>query len=175
MVSIGARPVLGSDACLDVSLDPRRVDYALAAGVPARQVVERRIITLDKGSRLNRVEIHFDGLDRPQPLVVGIVVHKENPQGYRLGADYLATADLGDRNVGKNGEMYCGVRFSGTFDKTTFVPLGQPVAGAVGHVLGYTTYVPGTVLTYWFGSAWSKGGVPDLDAWETLLKQFKKK
>ena len=143
--------------------------------VDGRRVVERRIITLDKGSRLNRVEIHFDGLDRPQPLVVGIVVHKENPQGYRLGADYLATADLGDRNVGKNGEMYCGVRFSGTFDKTTFVPLGQPVAGAVGHVLGYTTYVPGTVLTYWFGSAWSKGGVPDLDAWETLLKQFKKK
>lgn len=143
--------------------------------VDGRRVVERRIITLDKGSRLNRVEIHFDGLDRPQPLVVGIVVHKENPQGYRLGADYLATADLGDRNVGKNGEMYCGVRFSGTFDKTAFVPLGQPVAGAVGHVLGYTTYVPGTVLTYWFGSAWSKGGVPDLDAWETLLKQFKKK
>lgn len=143
--------------------------------VDGRRLVERRIITLDKGSRLNRVEIHFDGLDRPQPLVVGIVVHKENPGGYRLGADYLATADLGDRNVGKNGEMYCGVRFSGTFDKTAFVPLGQPVAGAVGHVLGYTTYVPGTVLTYWFGSAWSKGGVPDLDAWETILKQFKKK
>ena len=146
-----------------------------AASVWQKNLADERIITLDKGSRLNRVEIHFDGLDRPQPLVVGIVVHKENPGGYRLGADYLATADLGDRNVGKNGEMYCGVRFSGTFDKTTFVPLGQPVAGAVGHVLGYTTYVPGTVLTYWFGSAWSKGGVPDLDAWETLLKQFKKK
>ncbi len=157
---------------------PKRFRVALEYGpveIAGRSVVERRVITLDRGSRLNRVEIHFDGLAEPQPLVIGIVVHKENPGGYRLGPDYLATADLGDRNVGENGEMYCGVRFSGRFDKAAFVPLETPVAGAVGHVLGYTTYVPGTVLTYWFGSAWSKGGVPDLDRWEAILKQFKKK
>ena len=157
---------------------PRRFSVLLKYSpvtVGGRQVVERRVITLRKGSRLNRVDIRYDGLTGPCPVVIGIVVHKENPDGYRLGPDYLATADLGDRNVGLNGEMFCGVRSRKPFEKTAFVPLETPVSGAIGHVLGYTTYYPGTVLTYWFGSDWSKGGMPNLYFWEETLKQFKTK
>lgn len=155
---------------------PRRFRVALRYGpirIDGKEVTESRVITLDKGSRLNTVELRYEGLDRPCPLVIGIVVHKEHPTGYRLGGNYIATADLGDRNVGRNGEMFCGALLPGGFEKTAFVPLDEPVAGAVGHVLGYTTYTPGTTLTYRFGSAWSKGGVPDLDAWENILKQSK--
>ena len=49
--------------------------------VNGREVIEHRLITLDSGSRLNRVDISYDGLEGPCPIVVGIVIHAENPSG----------------------------------------------------------------------------------------------
>lgn len=154
---------------------PRRFQVRLRYSpvtVDGATVIEHRLITLDKGSRLNKVEIRYEGLERTYPLVVGIVVHQENPDAYRLGGNYIAYADLGDRNIGQNGEMYCGAVLPDGFERTAFVPFDEPRGAAIGHVLGYTTYEPGTTLTYWFGAGWSKADIADLDTWENLLKAF---
>lgn len=41
---------------------------------------------------------------------------------------------------------------------------------AIGHVLGYSTYTPGTTFTYWFGSGWSKAGISSLEEWIKLIR-----
>jgi hypothetical protein len=153
---------------------PRRFQVRLTyppVVVNGREVVEHRLITLDSGKRMNRVEITYAGLDAPCPIVVGIVVHAENPDGWYAGDKVLAVADLGDRNIGENGEMYCGAFLPGGFDRSGFVPFEEPAGQAIGHVLGYSTYKPGTPFTYYFGSGWSKAGIDGLDEWIKLLNR----
>ena len=139
--------------------------------VNGREVIEHRLITLDSGSRLNRVDISYDGLEGPCPIVVGIVVHAENPSGYYVDDKLLAVADLGDRNIGKNGEIYCGAVRPEGFERSAFVAFDEPKGSAIGHVLGYGTYRPGETFTYWFGSGWSKAGIQNLDEWIQLIRK----
>lgn len=47
-------------------------------------VIETRIISLDKGSQLNKTVVSFDNLQEITPVVTGIVLHKQNPMGYSL-------------------------------------------------------------------------------------------
>lgn len=158
--------------CEIVENGPRRFQARLTYSpiiVDGREVVEHRIITLDSGCRLNRVDISYDGLDRPYPIVVGIVVHAENPSGYYIDDSVLAVADLGDRNVGQNGEIFCGAVLPSGFESSVFEPFEEPRGSAIGHVLGYSTYTPGTTFTYWFGSGWSKAGISGLEEWHQLL------
>lgn len=138
--------------------------------VNGKEVIEHRIITLESGSRLNRVDITYDGLDKPCPIAVGIVVHAENPQGYYSDNKVLAVADLGDRNVGQNGEIFCGAVLPSGFESAGFEPFDKPRGAAIGHVIGRSTYYPGTTFTYWFGSGWSKAGIKDLNEWIRLIQ-----
>lgn len=140
--------------------------------VNGREVVEHRLITLDAGSRLNRVDITYDGLPGPTPIVTGIVVHMENPSGWYADNHLLAVADLGDRNVGQNGEIYCGVVFPTGFESSDYEPLVQPEGSAIGHVLGHSVYYPGEAFTYWFGSGWSKAGINGLESWTSILENL---
>ena len=149
-----------------------RLTYAPVI-VDGSEVVEHRVITLDSGKRLNRVDVSYEGLQNPYPIVVGIVVHAENPDGWYADGHVLGVADLGDRNVGQNGEMYCGAVFPGGFESSGFEPFDEPVGTAIGHVLGYSTYLPGTTFTYYFGSGWSKAGIGSLSEWVRLIKESK--
>lgn len=137
--------------------------------VNGREVIEHRTITLESGSRLNKVEISYDGLEAPCPIVVGIVVHAENPEGIFADGTTIAVADLGDRNIGQNGEIYCGAVLPGGFERSGFEAFEEPKGSAIGHVLGYSTYTPGSTFTYWFGSGWSKAGIKDLGEWVKLI------
>ena len=152
---------------------PRRFQVRLTYSpvvVNGLEVVEHRLITLDSGRRLNHVEVSYDGLDAPCPIVVGIVVHAENPNGYYADDTVIATADLGDRNIGNNGEMYCGAVLPGGFERSGFEAFKEPRGAAIGHVLGYSTYVPGKPFIYYFGSGWSKAGISSLNEWIQLIR-----
>ena len=47
--------------------------------------------------------------------------------------------------------------------------------GALGHVLGYGTYYPGTAYTYYWGSGWSKSNMRDMNAWKNYLQEYAEK
>ena len=49
-------------------------------------------------------------------------------------------------------------------------PFDKARGKAIGHVLGYSTCYPGKTFTYWFGSGWSKAGIPDLESWIKLIR-----
>ncbi len=137
--------------------------------VGGKDVTEHRVITLDSGHRLNRVDITYEGLEKPTPIVVGIVVHAENSSGWYADDHVLAVADLGDRNIGENGEIYCGALLPEGFDHSGFEQFDTPKGSAIGHILGYSTYYPGKTFTYYFGSGWSKAGITSLDDWICLI------
>ena len=119
---------------------------------------ETRIITCDAGSWFNTVELVY-ACSEGAPLAAGIVLHDSNPDAYVSGPGYMGYADLGDPHPGANGEIYCGV----------VLPEAGEARVEQGHILLPSAWKPG--FTYWFGSGWSKGGVPSLEAWNQLLEK----
>lgn len=146
--------------------------------VDGLEVVETRIITLDRGSWLNQAEIRFNGEGKIRDLAAGVVVHPEHPDAYRFGRSahggWLGYADLGDRNIGENGEIYVGAVFNTPLKELSYKPFDTDELaernGASGHLLGVFDYAD--TCRYWFGSGWSKGGIKNMDAWETYLAHF---
>lgn len=141
-------------------------------------VVETRLITLDKGSYLNRTEISYTNLSADTPLAVGIVIHPQHRDGFAFNAadGYIAYADSTDNASNGNGVMFLGAVTAAPFERAGVQWFGKDELpqrpGALGHVLGISTYRPGSTFVYYWGSGWSKGDMPDMPAWETCLKDF---
>ncbi len=138
-----------------------------------KDVVETRIISLDKGAHLNKMQVEYKNLSVPTMCAAGVVVHKSAPEAYAVNKKqgYVAVADAMDHPEAQNGEVYIGCLFPEKMKKVQYLPLEKEVAGGIGHVLGATEYQPGQTFTYYFGSAWSKYDVPTLEAWQSVLKQ----
>ena len=156
---------------------PLRFSARLTFGgrqIGGEEVVERRIITLDKGCHLNRCEVVYEGLTTPQDVVAGIVVHKSAPKAYFMDkkAGYVAYADPMDHPEAMNGQIYIACLFPEGLKKAEYVPLSQEAAGGIGHVVGRCRYEPGRPFVYYFGSAWSKYDVPAFPVWKALLSRY---
>ena len=128
-------------------------------------VVETRKITLDAGSHLNKTEVIYNRLSKPTGIVAGIVLHPQNPDGYFYNTEkgILVYADSTNNKRNNNGVIYVGLVF-GQYPDSTGVRWFDDAEkkkrpGALGHVLGYGTYYPGTAYTYYWGSGWSKSGI----------------
>lgn len=134
-------------------------------------VVETRVISLDRGSFLNRTVVSYDGLSAGKKVAPGIVVHKQNPDGYILDADshYMSYADLTDNANAGNGVIFVGV-VSPDSESFEYRELDEPCGDAVGHLLAPKSYTDGEDFTYYWGAGWSKGGMPDMDSWSAYLK-----
>jgi len=133
-------------------------------------VIESRLISLDRGSWLNRTSVTYSGLTHGVKLAPGIVVHRQHPDGYELHpeSNYMAYADSTENAANGNGVIYVGVVApqSSTFE---YQALEEPAGDAVGHILAPVDYESGAVYTYYWGSGWSKGGVADAAAWNGIL------
>ena len=156
---------------------PLRFSARLAFGpatVGDEEVVERRVITLDKGTHLNRCEVTYEGLSHPCKVAAGIVVHKASPDAYVLDKKngYVAYADPMDHPEAMNGQIYIACLFPEGLKSVEYVPLAQETAGGVGHAVGLCGYEPGRPFVYYFGSAWSKYDVPGFSVWEALLARY---
>lgn len=136
-------------------------------GVPA---AEERIITLDAGDWLNRTDVTYRGLKEPASMVAGQVVHRQNPDGYLLDAEngITAYADLTENAEAGNGTIFVGT-VSGGESQSVYMPLPSPVGDAVGHAVLKTTVADGKPFTYYWGSGWSKGGMPTMKEWHKTL------
>ena len=139
-------------------------------------VVETRVISLDKGSYLNRTVLTYSGLSNPTTLASGLVLHSQNPNGYVLNADdrFIAYADSTNNATAGHGVIYVGAAFPKQVEKAYVQLFPEPKKDAIGHVLATSLYEPNSSYVYYWGSGWSKGGVQDMDAWTTYLKNFSK-
>lgn len=148
-----------------------RLDYGPVTVDGDTAVIEHRLISLDRGSWLNRTEVNYEGLSHIAKLTPGIVVHKQNPQGYTLGEGYMSYADSTENAANGNGVIFVGVVSPESKDYM-YQQLTEPTGDAIGHILAPTDYENGKTFTYYWGSGWSKGGMPDTDTWNAYLKAF---
>ena len=137
-------------------------------------VVEERIITLDRGSWLNKTEVTYKGLSEKCPLVTGIVVHKQNPRGKFIDPEkrFVAYADLTDNPDNGNGVIYIGIVNADLPDTIVYEQYDPAQGDAIGQILNKTSIAPGETYTYYWGSGWSKGSVKGMDDWIEKLNSF---
>lgn len=141
-------------------------------GIPA---AEQRVITLDAGDWLNRSDVTYYGLTEPRDIVAGQVVHKQNPEAYILDKEngVTAYADLTENAEAGNGTIFVGT--VAVSDATPeYVPLEQPVGDAIGHAVLKGKVENGKPFSYYWGSGWSKGGMPSLEDWHKALVHKRK-
>ena len=144
-------------------------------------VVETRIITLDKGSYLNKTEIRYENLSGASTVVTGIVLHPQHPDGYAFSTEerYIAYADSTNNTQNNNGVIFVGAAFEPSLENTGVQWFSEEEKaqrpGAIGHLLGYTTYQPGASYVYYWGSGWSKADMPDMETWKQYLKEYARK
>lgn len=128
-----------------------------------RNVVETRIIQLDKGSYLNKTTVKYYGLTGCRDIVAGIVIHSSNPNGYSYCKEkgYVAYTDLTQNPKNNNGEIYIGVLFDTSPKWVGTISHPQKGKGNTaynGHVVGISKYKSGELFTYYWGNSWSKNG-----------------
>ena len=134
-------------------------------------VTEIRTISLDRGAWLNRTTVSYTGLTHPVTLAQGIVVHRQNPEAYRIDNENKTVTydDFTDNAEAGNGIIYIGV-VAPDADSLVYRPFAEPVGDALGHVMALSTYDPDDEPhTYYWGSGWSKGGVDSSEHWDNLV------
>ena len=140
-------------------------------------VVETRIISLEKGSQLNKTVVSYAGLSKTTPVATGLVIHPQHPAAYVLEGDkgYIAYADLTDNANNGNGVIYVGAVMPDKVKETKAVMFLDKEAkerGALGHALAISNYKPNTAYTYYWGSGWSKYGFLSMEAWTEYLDRY---
>lgn len=153
-----------------------RLTYNPMEAGTEKDITEVRVLSLDKGTHLNKLEVSYEGLKTKRPIAAGIVVHKSDPKAYALSKKdgYVAYADATDHPEAQNGQIYIGCVFPHKLKTAKYIPLAKETAGGIGHVVGIADYVPGDAFTYYFGSAWSKYDMPTLEDWQNTLIRFRK-
>lgn len=65
-----------------------------------KNVVEHRIISLDKGSNFNKMTVWYDGLTHPTDFATGFPIHEEDTETKTFAKDYVSYADPTDQYGG---------------------------------------------------------------------------
>lgn len=131
-----------------------------------KNVIEHRIISLDKGSNYNKVTVWYDNASAAVDVAAGMVLHQEDLESIVLADDMVLYADPTDNPQGQNFQIYVGALFPEGINETKKIMNAEVVNGNAGHAVGITTLQPGQHYTYYFGSAWSKNDVRTFNEWQ---------
>ncbi len=138
-----------------------------------QNVVEHRIISLDKGSNFNKMTVWYDGLTTPTDFVTGFPIHEEDTESKTFSKDYVSYADPTDNLEVNNSQVYVGVLFPYGIDNTYYQLFEQKHDGATGHALGLKRGLKaGEKYSYYFGAAWSKYDVRSYSEWQLRIKEY---
>lgn len=138
-----------------------------------QNVVEHRIISLDKGSNFNKMTVWYEGLTHPTDFATGFPIHEEDTETKTLAKDYVSYADPTDNIEVNNSQVYVGVLFPYGIDNTYYQLFDQKHDGATGHALGLKRGLKnGEKYSYYFGAAWSKYDVRSYGEWQLRIKEY---
>ncbi len=138
-----------------------------------KNIVEHRILSLDKGSNFNKMTVWYEGLSKPTDIAAGVVVHEEDTQTIKCGRDFVAYADPTDNPAAQNFQIFVAALFPNGVSETKPLLYDQPRNGAAGHAVGILkNYKNAQRYTYYFGSAWSKNDVRNFEEWVLRINTF---
>lgn len=138
-----------------------------------QNVVEHRIISLDKGSNFNKMTVWYEGLTRPTDFATGFPIHEEDTETKTFAKDYVSYADPTDNIEVNNSQVFVGVLFPNGIDNTYYQLFDKKHDGATGHALGLKRGLKNAEkYSYYFGAAWSKYDVRSYTEWQIRIKEF---
>ncbi|MBP5712561.1 MAG: DUF4861 domain-containing protein, partial [Prevotella sp.] len=138
-------------------------------------VVEHRIMSLDKGSNFNKITVWYEGLTKPCDFASGVVIHSEDKESVVLGSNYVHYADPTDNPAKHNFQVYVAALFPYVNVKTKMLKYYTPHKGIEGHALGILKKLENNQkYTYYAGSAWSKADVRTQREWQVRRDSFLK-
>lgn len=146
---------------------PLRISFELEYApfsIGKNNVKEKRIISLDAYSQLNKIEEVFESSEKEFPVAVGFVLRDEQDKKIVTSPEKSVIAYEEPLNE-KHGTVYVGAIYPKKFTETK---------EAQGHFLGITTY-KGNKITYYAGAGWSKFGFSSLKEWQDYLVTQNKK
>jgi len=138
-----------------------------------QNVVEHRIISLDKGSNFNKMTVWYEGLTHPTDFATGFPIHEEDTETKTFAKDYVSYADPTDNVEVNNSQVFVGVLFPNGIDNTYYQLFDKKHDGATGHALGLKRGLKNAEkYSYYFGAAWSKYDVRSYTEWQIRIKEF---
>ena len=138
-----------------------------------KNVVEHRIISLDKGSNFNKMTVWYDGLTTPTDFATGFPIHEEDTETKTFAKDYVSYADPTDNVEVNNSQIFVGVLFPEGIDHTYYKLFDKKHDGATGHALGLKRGLKNQEkYSYYFGAAWSKYDVRNYAEWQIRIKDY---
>lgn len=138
-----------------------------------KNVVEHRIISLDKGSNFNKMTVWYDGLTTPTDFATGFPIHEEDTEMKTFAKDYVSYADPTDNVEVNNSQVFVGVLFPEGIDHTYYQLFDKKHDGATGHALGLKRGLKNQEkYSYYFGAAWSKYDVRSYAEWQIRIKDY---
>ena len=138
-----------------------------------KNVVEHRIISLDKGSNFNKMTVWYDGLTTPTDFATGFPIHEEDTEMKTFAKDYVSYADPTDNVEVNNSQVFVGVLFPEGIDHTYYQLFDKKHDGATGHALGLKRGLKNQEkYSYYFGAAWSKYDVRNYAEWQIRIKDY---
>lgn len=140
---------------------PLRFTILLNYAANALGITEHRLITLDRGSHLNRIEVWYDGITKPMTFCAGVVLNGKG-ELYN-GNNCIAYADPTDSPEVNGSQIYVATLFPNNDAIIGKTPDGK---NAVGMIHNYT----GQHIVYYAGAAWSRYDVPNFNIWKTIVK-----
>ncbi|MCM1490204.1 MAG: DUF4861 domain-containing protein [Muribaculum sp.] len=124
-------------------------------------ITERRIISLDSGSHLNRCTVWFDGLSTEKDIAVGFPLRDESDVVADTKKGILAYAD--PTQGPDNGKALLGL-VTDRQDSEYIVKEG--------HALLKCKLQPHQRFTYRWGFAWDRTDIKDMTTWESILSSY---
>jgi len=135
-----------------------------------KNVIENRIISLDKGSNFNKCIVWYDGMSQNYDVCSGVVVHSADTKHVLIDKNYVLYADPTD-NADNNFQLFVGALFPDV-SQTTFLKNTKKSSDIAGHVVGIKRQqLPTKSFTYYFGSAWSKYDCRSFEEWQIRGEQ----
>lgn len=136
------------------------------------QVVEHRIISLDKGSNFNKMTVWYEGLSAPCDMAAGVVIHSADKESVVIGKNFVQYADPTDKPEHHGFQLYVAALFPNGA-QTRKLMYAQPSGGNEGHAVGIKRGLKNNErYTYYFGSAWSEYDVRSQAEWQVRINWF---
>lgn len=139
-----------------------------------KEVSESKIISLDAGSQVNKIEQKF-GFEKTTPVAVGII-KRDSGDSIIVSKEY-STLVYGEPSMGDNGQLFIGVIIPEGITRDTIYTLNytNPVNGKKStftNVLAISEYNPERSFTYYTGFGWSKFGFQNADEFNQYIQHY---
>lgn len=128
-------------------------------------VSEKRIISLDAYSHLNKITEYFEPIPKDFLIATGLVLRDEKDKKV-IAKKFQGILAYEEPENMENGIIYTGVMSPKGFLKTSI---------SQGHLIGVVKYEDKEGFTYYAGAGWNKSDIKSLEDWQKYLLKEKKK